>query len=135
MKILIKHTNSGIENKHYKFIENFINYLQKNYPLKNDLTIHFLGDRLGGMSTGSRKENYLKILSKNRMNRDILRTLAHEWVHEYHHTIENREFGPDIGGKNEDDANSEAGKVIKKFEKDYPKSEPMMYEQKKPSLK
>jgi hypothetical protein len=37
-------------------------------------------------------------------------------------------MGPDIGGKNENEANSESGKVIKKFERDFPDSEPTMYE-------
>jgi hypothetical protein len=63
------------------------------------------------------------------MNRDICRTLAHEWVHEYQMTILNREMGPDIGGQNEDEANAEAGKVIKKFEKKFPEMEELMYEE------
>jgi len=128
MKVLIKHTDSGIPKERYKFIEDFINYLQKTYPLKEEVKIHFLGNRLGDMTTGSRKEGYLKILSKNRMNRDILRTLGHEWVHEYQMKVLNRDMGPNIGDKNEDEANSESGKIVKKFEKDNPDSEPMMYE-------
>ena len=34
----------------------------------------------------------------------------------------------DIGGENEDEANAEAGSIIKKFEKSNPKEEEMMYE-------
>ena len=128
MKVTVKHINSGIKNDKYDFFNKFIKYLQKSYPLKHDLTICFLGDRKGGMTTGSRKPHFIKVLSKNRMNRDILRTLAHEWVHEYQFTKLNREMGPDIGGKNENEANSESGKVIKKFERDFPDSEPTMYE-------
>ena len=92
----------------------FIAFLQTQYPLKKDLKITFLGDRKGKMSTGSRTtDSELKILTKGRLNRDILRTLAHEWVHEYQLTILNREHGPDIGGKNEDEANAFAGQLIK----------------------
>ena len=97
MKVTVKHINSGIENDKYDFFNKFIKYLQKSYPLKHDLTICFLGDRKGGMTTGSRKPHFIKVLSKNRMNRDILRTLAHEYVHykqknQYHKTMEQRRF-------------------------------------------
>lgn len=130
MKVIVKHKNSGIDKKHYNFYNEFVKYLQKQYPLKGDVIVSFLGDRTGSMTTGSRNDNEIKVLTKNRMNRDICRTLAHEWVHEYQMTILNREMGPDIGGQNEDEANAEAGKVIKKFEKKFPEMEELMYEQK-----
>ena len=80
------------------------------------------------MTTGQRNpKNELMILSKGRMNRDILRTLAHEWVHEYQRTILKRHKGPDIGGKNENEANSESGLIIKKYEKSHPKDVKKMY--------
>ena len=76
------------------------------------------------MTTGSRTDDdNLKIFSKGRMNRDILRTLAHEWYHEYDRTVLGNPKGPNIGGKSEDDANAEAGAVIKKYEKSHPKNE------------
>jgi hypothetical protein len=36
--------------------------------------------------------------------------------------------GPDIGGRNEDMANSEAGSLMKTFERIYPDLEDKMYE-------
>ena len=129
MKITIKHIDSDVPKENYEFYNDFIQYLQKSYPLKNNIIIKFVGKRVGGMTTGQRNtQNELIILSKGRMNRDILRTLAHEWVHEYQITILNRDQGPDIGGKNEDEANSESGSIIKKFEQSYPKNEKKMYE-------
>jgi Fe-Mn family superoxide dismutase len=82
------------------------------------------------MTTGSHNVNKrkIKILSKGRLNRDILRTLAHEWVHDYQRDILKRPKGPNIGGKNEDEANAFAGQLIKKFEKKFPQKEEMMYE-------
>jgi len=127
MKVGIVHKNSGISKSEYKVYDKFIKYLQKEYPLKHDITIYFLGERVGGMTTGSRMENVLKILSKGRLNRDIMRTIAHEWVHEYQRTIIKRPHGPDIGGKNEDEANSESGAVMKKFERDHPDTESVIY--------
>jgi hypothetical protein len=129
MKVIVKHIDSDVPKENYDFFDDFIKYLQKTYPLKNDITIKFVGERIGNMTTGQRNsKDELLVLSKNRMNRDILRTLAHEWVHEYQRTILKRDKGPDIGGKNEDEANSESGKIIKKYEKLNPKNEKKMYE-------
>ena len=81
------------------------------------------------MTTGSRtNNNELKILSKGRINRDILRTLAHEWIHEHQRTILKRDQGPNIGGRNENEANSGAGILIKKFEKLFPDTEVQLYQ-------
>ena len=81
------------------------------------------------MTTGQRNvKNELLVLSKNRMNRDILRTLTHEWIHEYQRTILGRERGGDIGGQNEDEANAKSGEIIKRFEKSHPNKETKMYD-------
>jgi hypothetical protein len=129
MKVTVKHIKSGMDKGKQEFINNFIEFLQKEIPLKNDITIEFLGERKGGMSTGSRKdEKLLKVLSKNRLNRDICRTLAHEWIHEYQISVLDRDHGADIGGQNENEANSGAGILIKRFEKEFPNKEEKMYE-------
>jgi len=129
MKASIKHQNSDIPKKDYKLFEDFIKFLNKEYPLKHQIEIIFTGERIGGMTTGSRTtEHTLKVLSKGRLNRDIMRTLAHEWVHEYQHGVLNREKGPDIGGRNEDEANAFAGRLIKMFEKSYPQYDKEIFE-------
>jgi hypothetical protein len=128
MKVIIKHNNSDVPKENYEFFNDFIKYLQIEYPLKLDVTIKFVGERVGDMTTGQRNtKDELLVLSKNRMNRDILRTLAHEWIHEYQRTILKRHKGPDIGGKNENEANSESGVIIKKYEKSHPKDVKKMY--------
>jgi Fe-Mn family superoxide dismutase len=128
MKVTVKYIQSDLSTEDKSLFDSFIKYLNKKVPLKNDLTIEFLGERYGEMTTGSRMDEKIKVLTKNRMNRDILRTLAHEWVHEYQKTILKRESGPNIGGINEDEANAIAGQLIKMFEKDVPNKESMMYE-------
>jgi Fe-Mn family superoxide dismutase len=128
MKVSIKYENSDLK-QYQDFVKKFINLLQDEYPLKDDIRIEFLNGRKGEMSTGSRRGDHLiKVLAKKRLNRDIMRTLAHEWVHEYQFAILNREHGPNIGGRNEDEANAVAGQIVKKFEKKYPKLEKLMYE-------
>ncbi len=88
MKVTIKHFDSDVPKENYSFFDDFIKYLQKKYPLKKDLTVIFVGDRKGNMTSGQRNnKGELLVLSKDRMNRDILRTLAHEWYHEYDRTV------------------------------------------------
>ena len=128
MKVTIIHKNSGIERDEYDMYNKFFKYLQKEFPLNHDLKITFLGERVGGMTTGSRLPHDIRVLSKNRMNRDILRTVAHEWIHEYQLDVQKKKMGPDIGGENEDEANSKSGAIMKKFENDYPESESKIYE-------
>ena len=130
MKLSIKYENQDIK-EHKNFVSEFIKLLQKEYPLKQDLKIIFMDGKRGEMSTGSRRgDNLIKVLAKGRLNRDIMRTLAHEWVHEYQMTILNRKPGPNIGGKNEDEANAFAGRLVKMFEKEHPELEKIMYESK-----
>ena len=103
MKIKIIYKGSCINKNKHSFINDFIKFVQEQYPLKEDITIIFLPKRIGTMTTGSRtSKSEIKVLGKNRMMRDILRTLAHEWVHEYQMSVLNREMGPNIGGQNED---------------------------------
>lgn len=128
MKVIITHKNSGIPQKDYKLIDLFLRFLQKHLPLERDLQVFFISERVGNMTTGSRNENSeIKVLTKGRIYRDILRTLSHEWVHEYQRDILKWKHTSDIGGRNEDMANSEAGSLVKKFEKLYPGLENEMY--------
>ena len=130
MKVSFSYENKDFK-KHSDFVNKFIKLLQREFPLKNNLKILFLNQKKGEMSTGSRRsDNVIKVLVGDRMNRDIMRTLAHEWVHEHQMDVLKREKGPDIGGKNEDEANAFAGRLVKMFEKENPDHEPKMYENK-----
>jgi hypothetical protein len=129
MKVIVHHYDKEVSKNKKTVIDNFLKFLYREYPVKNNVEIHFMPYRSEEMTTGSRsQDNVIKVLTKNRITRDILRTIAHEWIHEYQRTILNRDRGPDIGGKNEDEANALAGSLIKKFEKKFPNFEEMMYE-------
>ena len=39
MKVIIKHIDSDIPKDNYDFYNDYMNYLQKQYPLKKDVTI------------------------------------------------------------------------------------------------
>ena len=119
MKVSITYVDKDYK-KHKELVDKFCAFLQKHFPLAKEFKIMFLPERIGGMTTGSRSDkNVLKVLSKGRMNRDIFRTLAHEWVHEYQREVLKRYHGPNIGGRNEDEANAVAGKLVKMFEEEY----------------
>jgi len=129
MQIKVSYNDSCVNKNKHKYIHEFIKFLNSQYPINKEITISFLSERVGKMTTGSRNQlGEIKVLAKNRMMRDILRTLAHEWIHEYQLGVMGREMGPDIGGINEDEANSIAAKLLKIFEKKYPEKEYMMYE-------
>jgi len=129
MKVYVKFFNIQLRPDQRKVIDDFILYHQKLTPLKNDIEVHFFDHRLGRMTTGSRTgKRVLKILAKNRMLIDILRTLSHEWVHEYEHENLKMDFSQDIGGEAEDLANAKAGAFLKMFQRDYPQYLGIIYE-------
>ena len=129
MKVTVHHQDKNLTKNKRGLIDNFLKFLYDEYPLENDLTVFFVSKRVGHMTTGARAEDdSIKVLTKNRISRDILRTLAHEWIHEYQRDVLGRDRGPDIGGLNEDEANALAGSLIKKFEKKFPNFEEIMYE-------
>ena len=129
MKVTVKHIDSGLSSEDKKMYNDFIKFINSKYPVGNPLTILFLGKKSGVMSTGSQNMNgEIRVLSRNRLNRDIMRTLAHEWVHAHQRLVLGRERGPDIGGQNEDEANAFAGRLIKMFENEYPNYNGLVFE-------
>lgn len=111
-------------------IKNFISFLQDELPLVNDIEIYFLDNKDKNMTTGVRLRNMMGILSKGRMLIDVLRTLAHEWVHEYQHQkmgLDDTQKYQDIGGPVENMSNTLSGIFVKKFEKLNPNSHSILY--------
>lgn len=114
-------------------VKDFLQYLQSEMPLNKDITIFLTSNKKMDMTTGVRKPDGMKVLAAGRMNIDVLRTLAHEWVHEYQHQKmglpEDAEV-PNIGGTVENMANALAGIFIKKFQSQFPIYSRNLYEQK-----
>jgi hypothetical protein len=127
MKVTIFFKNCGVEKEKFPLVNQFIKYLQEHYPLKNDVEINFLGKRIGNMTTGSRQPGLINVFCRKRIMRDILRSLAHEWFHEYEDIILKIPHKQHIGGKNENLANSESGKIIKKFEAQFSEIKELLY--------
>ncbi len=74
MKATIKHIQSKIDRRNYKIIDKFIYFLQEEYPLNDDVVINFVGERIGKMTTGSRrKDSNIFVLTKKRIIRDTFK--------------------------------------------------------------
>ena len=128
MEVTIKYVGCEPSKDEEFLIKKYVNFLKKEHPLERDITISFQKNRTGNMTTGIRTDKgVLKILVKDRLNRDILKTLSHEWIHEYQKTILNRKKNKDIDSKNENEANAKSATDIKKFEKSNKSLEKKIY--------
>ena len=128
MKVHIKNIRKNFNQDKINVLERFISFLGKHFPLKTDIEIIFTEKSEGEMTTGSDKKGTIKVLGKNRMFIDVLRTLAHEWVHEHQFQHDRRKTKQDIGGPDEDEANAESGKLLKLFSKENSDDNETLYE-------
>jgi hypothetical protein len=126
MKVNLYDKSSGLGSEQINVIQDFLRFCQKNSPLKKDVDIQLLGQRFGGMSTGGEIPGKIKVLAVGRMLIDILRTVAHDWVHEFA-----RQRNIKLQGFNtvsqENFANSEAGIMIRMYEKSNPQLTALLY--------
>ena len=131
MKLCIKHKKGTIKKFQMDIIKDFILDLQKKIPLKGKVEINFLDKRKGHMTTGSYmdKKHLIKVLFKERMLADVLRTLSHEWAHCYDHQKKHIKDRNPIGGKSEDYANETSGEITKRFIKKHPKLQNKIFSQ------
>lgn len=126
MKVNLYDKSSGLGSEQINVIQDFLRFCQKNSPLKKDVDIQLLGERFGKMTTGSEILGRIKVLAGGRMLIDILRTIAHEWVHEFA-----RQRNIKLQGFNtvsqENFANSESGIMIRMYEKSNPQLTALLY--------
>ncbi len=131
MKAVLKKPSESFSPDQINVIDNFIKLLQTELVLSDDVYISFVENRDSSMTTGVRRpNNEILVLSGNRLLIDILRTLAHEWVHEYQYQkmgLKDDEPIQDIGGKEENMPNALSGIMVKKFAKKHPKLESILY--------
>lgn len=135
MKVCIKSPKSEVNQEQLKVISSFIKFLQSQLPLSSDVEVNLTGDQSTTGTTGVRMPgSKMYILAKGRMLIDILRTISHEWVHEYQHQemgLDDKKKIQDIGGPEENMSNVLSGIFIKKFDKQNPDFKEVLYEAKK----
>ncbi len=131
MKVKFKNIDKVFKTDEINTIKDFIGFLQSELSLSDNIQLNFLDKREGHMTTGVRKNNSeISILCGNRLLIDVLRTIAHEWVHEYQFMkmgVNPDKKIQDIGGPEENMANTLAGIFIKKFQKLNPDLETVIY--------
>jgi hypothetical protein len=131
MKVCFNNKNNSITPKQIKVIKEFTKFVQSHLPLKNDIFVNFVPDRSVKMTTGVRyPKGKLFVLAGDRLLIDVLRTLAHEWVHEFQHQkmgLKDNAKIQNIGGPEENMCNVLSGIFIKKFDKEFPKHSKVLY--------
>jgi len=131
MRVCFRQINKLYDLNQIEVLKDFTEFLHSQMELNNDIVINFLNKREDEMTTGVRKPgNEISILSANRLLIDVLRTLSHEWVHEYQHQkmgLKDTDKIKDIGGTEENMANTLSGIFVKQFEKSFPNYEGLLY--------
>ena len=125
MKACLKDSSKFFTKEEISVIKQFIKMLQRDTSLKKDVEISFESDDTKvPITTGVRMPNHkIHVLAKGRLLVDVMRTIAHEWSHEYQHQklgVKDTDPIQDIGGPEENMANVLSGIFLKKFNKEYP---------------
>jgi hypothetical protein len=133
MKACIKNASKQIDEKQIEVISSFIKFLQSQVPLSSDIKIVLTDNQKTTGTTGLRMPgSKIYVLTKGRMLVDILRTLSHEWVHEFQYQklgLDDNAKIQNIGGPEENMCNILSGIFIKKFDKQNPDYKETIYEQ------
>ena len=133
MKACIKNSSKQIDEKQIEVISSFIKFLQSQVPLSSDIKIVLTDNQKTTGTTGLRMPgSKIYVLTKGRMLVDILRTLSHEWVHEFQYQklgLDDNAKIQNIGGPEENMCNILSGIFIKKFDKQNPDYKETIYEQ------
>ena len=139
MKVCIKSQKSEVNQGQLEVISSFIKFLQSQLPLSSEVEVNLTSDRDTTVTTGVRMPgSKMYILAKGRMLIDILRTISHEWVHEYQYQkmgLDDKQKIQDIGGPEENMSNVLSGIFIKKFDKQNPDFKERLYEGKEKGKK
>jgi hypothetical protein len=108
------------DNKKLATTKKFLNFCCDELNLNDKFTCKVVFDReSNGVKTTAYyrdDEKLVVVYGKNRMLGDILRSIAHELVHQLQHQEGRIEYPvQDIGGEIEDEANARAGSLVKTF--------------------
>lgn len=125
MKVKIKNIKPHFQPNQVGIVKDFIEFLQKNGPLKSDLLILFQDKRNENITTGKASNGVITIFAKDRLLIDVLRTLAHEWIHMMQN--QNIKTMPQLDRPSEDHANSLGGYWLRQFNKENPEHETEIY--------
>lgn len=121
MKVTLRNIRENLRPNQVGITKDFINFLQKNVPLVDDILITFVSKRNETITTGKHIYGSLFVFTTSRILIDILRTLAHEWAHEYQDL--QKKSNPKLEVPSEPHANALAGYLVRKFIEENPEHE------------
>lgn len=131
MKVCLRYRKTRLNDREVEIIKDFISFLQSQLPLESQVTVNLVPERIGTMTTGLRlPQSQIYVLADGRILIDVMRTLSHEWVHEFQHQklgVKNFQRTKDIGGPVENLANILSGIFMKKYQKMKPEYTPLLY--------
>ena len=122
---ILSEGESQFESSDKKTIDEFVELVKKELKIDNDIVINLQNDKEGIKTTAVYKyqdndedfeDSEIKVYTLGRALVDVLRSIAHELVH--HMQNENGDLEgkqSNVGGPIEDEANSVAGEMIKKY--------------------
>ncbi len=123
---LINEGEAQFDSSEKKTIDDFVKFVQKELKIDNDIEIKLQNDKDGIDTTATYKyedgedkkieNSEIRVFASGRALVDILRSIAHELVH--HKQNEDGDLEgkhSNVGGPIEDEANSVAGEMVKKF--------------------
>jgi hypothetical protein len=107
----------------FKHLSNFLKFCRDELDITNDIRVFLLKkDNDLNLTTGgyNPKDKCVYIIYEGRQIADVIRTIAHELVHQKQ-DLQGKIKGeiPDIGGVIEDTANAIAGRLVKMYVKKY----------------
>ena len=111
----IKKINEGV-------IEDFIEFGKKELSLDDDFRVNLTsnGDDIETLANYDMLDNEINVLTKDRADADIIRSIAHEMVHHKQNVRGDLRGNPEEGEDGspwEDEANARAGVLVRKFGK------------------
>lgn len=109
--------------KKFKVMGEFLKFCRKELKITNDIQIFLMNKKNHlNITTGgyNPSDKCVYVIYQGRQMADVLRTIAHELVHQKQ-DLQGKITGniPDIGGVIEDTANAIAGRLVKMYVKEY----------------
>jgi len=106
-------------------IDDFVNFVSGDLELDDDFTVDITNDSddVETLASYDINNNEVTVLGKNRSLPDIIRSVAHELVHHKQNErgeLKGRKEEGEDGSPWEDEANSKAGEIVRKFGRENP---------------
>jgi len=123
---IISEGESQFDSSEKKTIDDFVDFVKKELNIKNDVEVKLQNDKDGIKTTAVYKykdgedekfeDSEIRVFTLGRALVDVLRSIAHELVHHMQNEKGDLEGKvSNVGGPIEDEANSVAGEMIKKY--------------------